>query len=117
MESRINWSDKQWAEHLGIETKDLPRVREFVKENYETAIVRNTDTNKFTVALYKYHVSPSGFKTLHLIATGVKDYLNSPDAVRYANTEFFPGLELADFWVKSLKMPKRALQLLSIRER
>ena len=117
MENRINWSDEQWASHLGIETKDLPRVRNFIDENYSATIVRNKNTNNFTVALYKYHVAPSGFKTLQLMATATKDFPDSAKATYYANSEFLPNLELSDFFEKSLKMPKRALQLLSIRER
>lgn len=117
MENRINWSDEQWASHLGIEPKDLPRVRDFMNENYSAAIVRNKNTNNFTVALYKYHVAPSGFKTLQLMATATKDFPDSAKATYYANNEFFPSLEMNDFWDKSLKIPKRAFQLLSIRER
>ena len=117
MENRINWSDQDWAKHLGIEVKDLPRVRNFINDNYDVATVRNQFTNKYSVALYKYHKSPSGFKTLQLMATANQEFAESAQAVKYANEQFLSKLEMTDLWAKSLNMPKRALQLLSIRER
>ena len=117
MENRINWSDQDWAKHLGIEVKDLPRVRDFVNDNYYVTTVRNQITNKYSVALYKYHKSPSGFKTLQLVATANKEFAESAQAVKYANENFLSTLEITDAWTQSLNIPKRALQLLSIRER
>ena len=117
MENRINWSDQDWAKHLGIEVKDLPRVRNFVNDNYDVTTVRNQITNKYSVALYKYHTSQSGFKTLQLMATASKEFPESAQAIKFANENFLSTLEMDDNWAKSVNMPKRALQLLSIRER
>lgn len=117
MGNRINWSDQDWAKHLGIEVKDLQRVRNFIQDNYDVTIVRNQNTNKYTVALYKYHKSPSGFKTLQLMATANQEFVESAKAAKYANEQFLSKLEMTDLWAKSLNIPKRALQLLSIRER
>ena len=117
MENRINWSDSDWAKHLGIEERELKRVRNFVNENYDVATVRNQFTKKYSVALYKYHVSPSGFKTLQLMATANQEFAEAAQAVKYANENFLSKLEMTEDWAKSVNMPKRALQLLSIRER
>ena len=118
MEDRINWSDEQWAEHLGIPVTQLFYTRNSIKEQYAVDIVRN-DQNKniFTVALYQIRTSPSGFTTRQCIATAPKEHSDSVAARNYANKEFLPALEMSDTWVKTTHLPKRALQLLSVMER
>ena len=118
MEDRINWSDEQWAVHLGIPVTTLSHTRNSVDDQYLVNVVRSTmNANLFTVALYKRNTMPSGIKTLQLIATAPKEFPESFEARKYANNEFLPSLEMTDDWARMARLPKRALQLLSIRER
>ena len=118
MQDRINWSDEQWATHLEIPVTQLSRIRNSVDEQYLAEIVRSTvNAKNFTVALYKRNTALSGIKTLQLIATAPKEFSESFEARMYANNEFLPSLEMTADWAKIAKLPKRALQLLSIRER
>lgn len=117
MLSRIGWTDEQWAMHLGINVKNIPLIRNIVTENYSAAIVQDKKTSKRMVAIYRYEISPSGFRRPILLATSKKDFDKPQDAIEYANGQFLPGLELTEYWARSFGVPARALQMLSIKER
>lgn len=117
MKPRINWTDQQWAMYLDVNIKNLPRIRNLVNENYSAMIVIDKKTSNRAVAIYRYEITPSGFKRPILMATSKKTFNETDDAVKYANEEFLPNLVLTEYWSRTLGVPDRALQMLSIKER
>ncbi len=117
MSSRVNWTDTQWAMHFGMNVKNVPMIRNVIAESYSAAIVKNTKTAKYAVAVYRYEITPSGFKRPILMVTSKQDFDKSDDAVKYANETFLPNLELTQYWAHALGVPYKALQMLYIKER
>jgi len=117
MASCINWTDQQWAMHFGMSVKNIPMIRRFVTEHYTATIVKHKETSKYFVAVYKYDISPSGFKRPILMVTSKEGFDKSDEAVTYANEQFLPGLRLTEFWAKAFGVPEKALQMLFVKER
>ena len=114
--SRLEWTDENWADYLGCPVKEIPSIREFLNETYVTAIERNKITGRYSFAMYKYDSAPSGHKRLQLMLSDDKhSFTNIIDAVRDANN-VISTLELSDFWADALNVPKRALQMMLVRQ-
>ena len=117
MTSRIKWTDDQWAKHLGVNVKDIEKIRNTVNQHYESTIVKNQQTGMHAVAIYRYDITPSGYKRPILITTSNEEYQNADDAVAYANNQFLPGLELSRFWARVYGIPAKSIQMLYVKER
>jgi len=102
---------------LGMDIRNVPMIRKIITENYSATIVKNKKTSKLTIGIYKYEITPSGFKRPFLLVTAKQDFEKTQDAVKYANEQFLPGLELTEYWAKSFGVPSRALQMLCVKER
>ena len=114
---RLTWTDENWANHLGCPVKDIPSIRKYLDNNYVVAIERNKFTGKYSLAMYRYDVAPSGARRLQLLLSDDKHgSVDVKQAIHDANN-VISKLELTDFWSKALNVPKRALQMLLIRER
>ena len=117
MSSCANWTDMQWATHFGLSVKNVPLIRNIIENRYSAAIEKNTQTALYVVAVYRYEMTPSGFKRPILMVTSKKCFSKPHDAVKYANEQFLPALELTEYWSRELGVPAKALQLLNIKER
>ena len=117
MQSRIEWTDEQWAKHLGTSVEKIPQIREIINDAYAAAVVRNGRSGKMAVAVYTYEITPSGFKRPLLSVTSNKEFEQPSAAIKYANEEFLPKLTLSKYVVSSLKVPAAAIQMLSIKGR
>ena len=117
MTSRIKWTDDQWAKYLGVNVKDIEKIRNTVNQYYESTIVKNRQTGMYAVAIYRYDITPSGYKRPILLVTSNKEYQNAEDAVKFANDTFLPGLELSRAWACAYEIPAKSIQMLHVKER
>lgn len=115
-ESRLTWTDENWASYLDCPVKDIPSIRKFLDDNYVVAIERNKITGKYSFAMYRYDVAPSGVRRLQLFLSDDKHSSSDIKKAMHDANNIIATLELTDFWVKALNIPKRALQMLLIRE-
>jgi len=116
---RLEWTNLEWANHLECPIQEISSIRKFLNDNYVMAIERNRKTGRYSFAMYIYHNAPSGAKDLHLMLSADDEkhtFVNPMDALRDANN-IISSLEFSDFWAKTLNVPKRALQMMLIREK
>ena len=117
MVSHANWSDEQWAKYFGVGVTDIPRIRETVNKYFASAIIKDRTTKQHVVAIYNYDILPSGAKRTFSTVTSVDSFTKFEDAVKFANEKFLPDIQLSELWSHILKIPTRALQMLSVKER
>ena len=105
------WSDLDWANHLGCPVTEIPSIRDYMYKNHSSLIATDTKTGQRYVRIYRHEITPSGFiRPMQIYASE----LMQPDFVKEANDKI-SGLEMNDFWAKAWNVPKSALQLLWIR--
>ena len=115
---RLTWNNLDWATYLGCPIQEIESIKAFLDDNYVMAIERHRATGRYSFAMYRWHIAPSGAKDLHLMLSADDEKhmsANPVDAIREANN-VISTLELSDFWAKALNVPKRALQMMLIRE-
>ena len=117
MTARIKWTDDQWAKYLGVNVKDIEKIRNTVNQHYESTIVKNQKTGMHAVAIYRYDITPSGYKRPILVVTSNKEYQNAEDAVKFANDTFLPNLKLSQAWARAYEIPTKSIQMLYVKER
>ena len=110
--SRQNWSDLDWANYLNCPITEIPSIKNYMQENYSSLISTNMHNGKRFVRLYRHEITPSeSIRPIQIYSAE----LHTPNFVREANDKI-STLELTDFWAKALNVPKRALQMMLIRE-
>lgn len=115
--SRLDWTDMDWANYLNCPVQKIPEYKKILDANFLTAIERDRETGKYSFVMYQYAIAPSGFKRLQLILSDDKHKFNNlTDAVRDANN-VISTFEFTDFKAKMFDMPKKALQMLLIRQK
>ena len=114
---QLKWTDKQWAVHLGCTVQSVPNVRKFITEKYFVGVGTLRDRAKYSCALYRMDLSPSGHPRFFHVQSTNMNFKTADDATKYANETFIPQLELLPNVAKYLKVPQRALQMLHIHEK
>ena len=114
--NRLEWTDMDWATYLGCSVQQVQEYRIFLNDNFVPAIELNKETKKYSFVMYKYHTHPSGHKSLQLMSTRNVNFSNVAEAVDDANS-IISCMEFSDFWAKMYEMPKRAIQMMLIREK
>ena len=116
IKNRLNWTDLDWAEYLKCPVQKIFEYRKILNDNYVMVVERNKKTGKYSFAMYRYYITPSGNDRLQLLLSGKQSFLTYSEAVNNANGKI-SKMELKDFWVKSLNVPKQAIQMMLIREK
>ena len=117
MESRLNWSDAQWAKYLNCPVESVKKYKQVLDNNYVTAIEKNKKTNLYSLAVYKYDIAPSGAKRLQLLLSDDKHaFSDLSHAINNANN-IISNMELSDYVASALNMPAKAIQMLLIRQK
>ena len=115
MENRINWSEPQWAQHLGTTVQEMPYIRRCISDNYGVEIARNTNTGKYVGRIIEYQKSLHNFFTLTKVISTAPMEFSEPDKAReYTKNEFLAHLVIPGFKFKGGKLPAGAFQLLAI---
>ena len=117
--NRGNWRDVDWASYLGCPVEKVPEYRKIVFEEFETGIAQNTQTGKYFFEMYRYEITPSGFKRPLLMYSGNKEFVSEAEAIKDANENIIsnPNFHLNDFWAKQMGIPAKAIQMLLIKTR
>lgn len=114
---QLNWTDIQWASHLGCDVQRIQKIRNFILDNYFVGVGRIRGTARYSCGLYKMDYSPSGFPRFYVVQSLNKDFESSAAATKYANETFIPNLELWPSVAKIANVPVRALQMLHVKEK
>lgn len=117
MESRLNWSDAQWAKYLNCPVESVKKYKQVLENNYVTAIEKNKKTNLYSFALYKYDIAPSGVKRLRLLLSDEKHTFSDLTAAVNDANNVISTMELSDYVASALNMPAKAIQMLLIRQK
>ena len=114
---QLNWTDKQWAAHLGCAVQEVQNIRAYVRANFFPVIEQNNDTKEYNFLMTKMSTSMAGTRRVMPMVSDKKLFSDFESARTHANNEVIPKLELTKFWSDALYIPKRALQMLHIKER
>ena len=114
---QLNWTDEQWAVHLGCTVQRVPYIRNIIRANFFPGIGQNKENGKFSFYMTKMDYAPSGAERVQLFLTSDKEFESSERATKYANQEILPRLTLTPFRARAMNVPEGALQMLHISER
>ena len=114
--NRLDWTDTDWAKYLNCPIQDIPKFRKILESNFVMVAERNKKTGKYSFAMYRYYVTPSGWDRFQLQYSGKRKFDNIKEATSDANG-IISQMELNKFWSESLRVPKQAIQMLLIREK
>lgn len=117
MSLRENWTDKEWAEHIGTTEKHIKELRELISKNYLPVILQHRETKKYHFAIERVNMSPSGMVRYCVQYTASHGFDTHEAAARDANENLIPSMELTATFAKSNNLPIRALQLLHVKEK
>jgi hypothetical protein len=115
-EEQLKWTDKQWAAHLGCAVQEVPHIRTYVYANFFPVIEQNNDTKEFNFMMTMMSTSMAGTRRVMSMFSNDEVFADFKAAVKYANNEVIPKVELTKFRSDALNIPKRALQMLHIKE-
>lgn len=111
---QLKWTDEQWAAHLGCAVQRVPAVRDFITKKYIPGIAQHSKTGKYMFYMSKMDIAPSGAERVFPVVSSDKEFEFEDKAIKYANEEILPRLELNSFHAEMLGVPTRALQMLHI---
>ena len=114
---QLTWTDKQWATYLGCSVQDVPNIRAYVHANFFPVIEQDKDTKAYNFVVTKMSTSMAGTRRVMPMISDKKVFSDLESAITHANNEVIPKLELTNFWSSALYIPRRALQMLHIKER
>ena len=112
---QLKWTDEQWAAHLGCAVQRVPVISAFVKENYFPGIATHSETGLHVFYMSERDVSPSGAERVIPFLSSNKEFEDLSKAIKYANQEILPRLDLTKAAADSIGIPTRALQMLHIK--
>jgi hypothetical protein len=114
---QLNWTDEQWAAHLGCAVRRIPFIRRIICANFFPCIVKNEENGRYLFCMTRKYYAPSGAERVKEFFTYDKEFNSSESAIKYANQEILPGLKLTPFGARAMNVPVGALQMLHISER
>jgi hypothetical protein len=114
---QLNWTDEQWAIHMGCPVQDVPSIRTYVRANFFPVIEQDKESGEYNFAVTRMGTSMSGTRRVVPMVSDKKVFSDVESARTHANNEVIPKLELSKFWSNALYIPQRALQMLHVQER
>ena len=111
---QLNWTDKQWAEHLKCSANDIPKFKKYLEENFWLGLWQENATNLKYAEIQIRHDTPSGnIRYVPMVLSCAYD-LPLNDFIQYTNNEFIPSLVLKPLVAKQRGVPPKILQMLHI---
>lgn len=111
---QCTWTDNQWAEHLQCLPTDVPRFRNFVRENYFIAILGKQNSDKKYIEIGRLQTAPSGAVRYTPVVSTKPRIATLDEMVDEANNKLIPSLCLSDLAAKYNRVPAKVLQMLHI---
>lgn len=114
---QLNWTDKQWAEHLKCSATDVPRLKKYLEENFCLVLWQEKDNSLKYIEVQARHDTPSGnLRYVPMVVSQAFD-ISLNDLVQYTNNTFIPSLVLKPHVAKMRGVPSKILQMLHINEK
>ncbi|MBR6598042.1 MAG: hypothetical protein IKK76_01420 [Alphaproteobacteria bacterium] len=113
---QLNWTDKDWAAHLGCVVQDVPKFKHYLEQNFWLGIWQERDTKLKYAEIQVRHDTPSGNVRYVPMATSRGFNMSLDAMVRYTNNEFIPSLELKPAVAGLRGVPPKILQMLHIEQ-
>lgn len=111
---QLNWTDKQWATHLGCAAHDVPKFKKYLEENFWLGLWQEHGTGLKYAEIQMRHDTPSGNIRYIPIITSQAFDMTLNKIVEYTNNQFIPSLELRPLAAKQRGVPVKLLQMLHI---
>ncbi len=111
---QLTWTDEQWAAHLGCTAQQVPKFKQWVRENYFIGIFEERDTKKKFIEIKRLNYAPSGAVRLIPVVSTTPQSASLNAMVTQANTQVIPSLELTDLVAQYNHVPTKVLQMLHI---
>ena len=111
---QLNWTDKDWAVHLGGVVQDVPKFKNYLEQNFFLGIWQEHDTKLKYAEIQVRHDTPSGNIRYVTMATSRGFNISLEDMVEYTNNEFIPSLELKPVAAGLRGVPPKILRMLHI---
>ncbi len=108
------WTDNQWADYLKCLPTDIPKLKEWLRENYFIGIVQDTQTKLKYIELSRRHDTPSGSVRYIHIASSQPHDATLDEMVGYANNKFIPSLYLSTLSTTYNRVPQNVLHMLHV---
>lgn len=116
LKSREYWSDKDWANYFGCPVEKIAEYRKTLYDNFVLGVEQNKETKQYSFVSYKWHIHPSGHKSMQLWLTDdLHRFATYDQATQFANQNIISKLQLTDFWAELYNIPSKALQMMLIR--
>lgn len=114
---QLNWTDKDWAAHLGCAVQDVPKFKHYLEQNFFVGIWQEDDTKLKHAEIQVRRDTPSGNIRYVSMVTSPGFNISLEDMVEYTNNEFIPSLELRLVAAGLRGVPPKILQMLHIHEK
>ena len=112
--NRLKWTDMNWATYLGCSVQQVQEYKQILNEHFIPLIKRDNKTKKYSFEMYRYDTT--GRKKPHLEISDKRQFNNIAEATDNANS-LISCMELKESWANNFNMPKRAIQMMLIREK
>ena len=114
---QLNWTDKDWATHLGCVVQDVPRFKKYLAENFYLALWQERDTGLKYAEVRMVHNKPSGeFRSIPIVTSNARD-ITLNDLIEQTNNTFVPSLVLKPHIATAHQVPAKLLQMLHIHQK
>ena len=111
---QLNWTDKEWAAHLGCAATDIPRFKKYLTENFYLALWQEKGTGLKYAEVRMMHNTPSGaFRSIPIVTSNARD-ITLDDLIEQTNNTFVPSLVLKPHIATAHQVPAKLLQMLHI---
>jgi hypothetical protein len=115
-ENRLKWTDMNWATYLGCSVQQVQEYKKILNEYFIPLIKRDNKTKKYSFEMYRYDATSAGRKKSHLEIRDPRPFNNMAEAIDNANS-LISCMELKESWANTFNMPKRAIQMMLVREK
>jgi hypothetical protein len=112
---RENWTNAEWAKHLGVSASKIPTLKKIASNSYVVSVERKIDDSRWHFVLLRKHKTPRGAARLIPVDRGDKGFPTAEAAAKDANERIIPKLELTEFQSKINEVPPGILQFLKVK--
>ncbi len=112
-ENRLNWTDVEWAKHLGCPTYMAEAYRKIVNDIYMLSIKFDIKSYTYRIHIERNYKTANGTEKRMTVASSTAVFRTAPQALIYAWKNFIPSLELRQYGNPEYELPPRAIQLLN----
>ena len=112
-QERKEWTNVQWARHLGCNARKLPQIREKINGKYRAFIGVTPDSGVETDGKWHFYIMENMgvWRTTFYSKEG---FSGPTEMAEFAEEEIIPNLEMNPFFAKQDGVPIKAWQMLKM---